>query len=76
MKITDHPVLLPKSMEICPMACYTVLNYPLEIHGVEAEMFYLDLARGKGVLKMSWSASIGAEEKAIPDEISPVRGIF
>ena len=45
---------------------------PLRIHDVEADMFYLDLARGKEALKMSWSASVGAEDKAILDEISPI----
>lgn len=45
---------------------------PLKIHDVEAEMFYLDFAKGKDALKMTWSASIGAEDKAILDEISPI----
>ncbi|MBQ7487832.1 MAG: polysaccharide pyruvyl transferase family protein, partial [Clostridia bacterium] len=45
---------------------------PLRIHDVEAEMFYLDFARDVNVLKMSWSASIGAEDPAVLDEISPI----
>ncbi len=45
---------------------------PIRIHDVEAEMFYLDFARGKDALKISWAASIGADDKKTLDEISPI----
>ena len=45
---------------------------PLKLHDVEAEMFYLEFARGKNALKMSWAASIGADEPAILEEIRPI----
>ena len=45
---------------------------PLKIHDVEADMFYLDFARGKNALKMSWAASIGADDPAILEEIRPI----
>ncbi|MCR5495206.1 MAG: polysaccharide pyruvyl transferase family protein [Treponema sp.] len=45
---------------------------PIRIHDVESEMFYLDFAKGKDALKISWAASIGAEDKKTLDEISPI----
>ncbi len=45
---------------------------PIRIHDVEAEMFYFDFARGKNGRKISWSASIGAEDKKTLDEITPI----